>query len=804
MAFIKHLLSTNEVLLIDGAMGTQLQEKGMPSNANPAQFALENKNIIKQIHIDYLKAGTNIIITSTFGGNRYKLPSDISVHEYNKSMAEVAKEAIKDSGLTHPMFVAGDLGPTGLLLRPLGEADPQTIFHAYQEQVLGLYAGGVDIIFIETQFDLAEARLAVAAAKSVCDLPIFVSMTFEGATSLTGTSPKVFAATMENLGVHAIGVNCGAGPEEMLPIVEELLANSNLPVFAEPNAGLPELINNETVFRLPAEPFAELTYKIAQKGALMLGGCCGTGPKHIANLKKLLENGIDDEQFIKRRNDNAVRITSRSQLVSIGEAHSLKLIGERINPTGKKALSAEFQNSSIGLAMQYADEQINAGANLLDVNVGAAHVDEAVFLPYIVEQLTSKYTIPLVLDSSNSDALKYAILTYPASCLVNSISGEENKMEELAPTAKLLGSPTVLLPLKGKNLPTTSKDRIIIIEDLVKKALDLGLRKELLLIDVLALTAASDPYAPKAALETLEFCRKNKLATTIGLSNISFGLPAREIINSSFLSLAAASGLNSCIANPENKKFKESFDSVNLLLNHDKNAENFIKNYANYSSQNQGQVLEKKEEEKLEENLENAIIKGDKENIINLLEKELAQGAKAFDIINSNLIPALNIVGEKYEKKEYFLPQLLRSAETMQKAFKFLKPLLSSDAALEKATIILATVEGDIHDIGKNIVGLVLENHGYKVIDLGKDVKAQAILEAAKEHQVHAVGLSALMTTTMPRMEEFTKLLKEDGFNCKVWIGGAVVTQDYAEYIGADAYAKDAVSTVRILENILK
>ncbi len=805
MSLIKQLLDENVFLLIDGAMGTQLQEKGMPSTANPAEFAMENKDIIKQVHTDYLNAGTNIIITSTFGGNKYKLPSSLSAYDYNKAMAKVAREAIEESKLSQPMFVAGDIGPTGKLLRPLGEGEPQELFEVYQEQAKGLADGGVDLIFIETQFDIAEARIAVAATKSVCSLPIFVSMTFEGETSLTGSSPKVFAATMENMGVTAIGVNCGAGPEEMLPIVEELLKHSNVPVFAEPNAGLPELINNETVFRLPAEPFAEITYKIAEKGALMLGGCCGTSPKHISCLRDLIQSKpLDKSKFTQRRSEKGVRITSRSELVTIGADHSIALIGERINPTGKKLLSAEFQNSSVNLAMQYAEEQIEAGANLLDVNVGAAHVDEPVFLPYMVEQLISKYTMPLVVDSSNTQALLNAIPVYPASCLVNSISGETGRMEALAEYLKLWGCPTILLPLQGSDLPKTAKDRIAIIEKLVASAQSYGLGKDMLVVDVLALTAASDPTAPKAALETLEYCRKNGLATTIGLSNISFGLPARELINASFLGLAAASGLDSCIGNPSNARFKESLDSVNLLLGHDKEASNFIDCYANYTAQAGAQTQAKVEKNESQEiSLENAIIKGDKENILPLIEEELAKGSEAFDIINTNLIPALNIVGEKYEKKEYFLPQLLRSAETMQKAFKFLQPMLAQGKSIEKAIVILATVEGDIHDIGKNIVGLVLENHGYKVIDLGKDVKAETILAEAKKHKAHAVGLSALMTTTMPRMQEFTELLKNDDFNCKVWIGGAVVTQDYSDYINADAYAQDAVSTVKILEKLL-
>lgn len=802
MEHILYYLNKKELLLIDGAMGTQLQAKGMPSNANPAEFAMHNKDIIKQIHIDYLRAGTNCILTSTFGGTKFKLPSSLSVYEYNKAMAQVARIAIQECGMNQPMFVAGDIGPTGLLLRPLGNEEPQTLFDAYKEQAQALADGGVDLLFIETQFDIAEARIAVAAAKSACNLPIFVSMTFEGASSLTGSSPKVFAATMENMKVDAIGVNCGAGPEEMLPIVKELLASSSLPVFAEPNAGLPELINNETVFRLPAKPFAEHTALLAHYGASLLGGCCGTSPEHIATLKKELEKPFDTSLKIERRSSSAVRITSRSEIITLGADYPIRLIGERINPTGKKLLSAEFQASSVKLAMKYAEEQIETGANLLDVNVGAAHVDEVAFLPTVVEELIAKYTTPLVLDSSNAQALIKAIPVYPASCLVNSISGEDMRMETLAPTIKLWGCPTVLLPLKGSTLPATAKDRIAIIDDLLIKAENYGLTKDMLLVDVLALTAASDPTAPKAALETLEYCRKNGLATTIGLSNISFGLPARELINSAFLSLAAAAGLNSCIGNPMNSRFKEELDSVNLLLGHDKQARYFIERYANYTA-NQQNVYVKKEKQVQELTLESAVITGNKENIISLIEEELKKGTEAFNIINEKLIPALNIVGEKYEAKEYFLPQLLRSAETMQQAFKFLKPMLTQDASLQKGKIILATVEGDIHDIGKNIVGLVLENHGYTIIDLGKDVKASTILEEAKKHNVDAVGLSALMTTTMPRMQEFIELMNATNNTYKVFIGGAVVTQDYADSIGADAYAKDAVSTVRILEKIL-
>ena len=805
MSDLRSLLKQQTPLFIDGAMGTMLQSLGMPDGANPAEFCMEQPDIVEKIHLAYLEAGANIILTSTFGGTSFKLPENLNVLEFNEKMALVARNAInKAKQNTHkPLFVAGDIGPVGKFLHPLGELDPQIFINAIREQVRGLVKGGVDLIFIETQFDLAEARAAVAATKMETNLPIFVSMTFEDGVSLTGSTPEVFAATMQNLGVDAIGVNCGAGPEQMLPVVKKLLASSSIPVFAEPNAGLPELINGETVFRLTPDAFAEQTSYIAKEGAFILGGCCGTSPEHIKALQtKVLSLQIEKNT---RQIPYGIRLTSRSSLIHIGKNQPLVMIGERINPTGKKLLSAELQEGKFDLAMQYADEQIALETKVLDVNVGAPNVHEETMLPSLIENLVARVQTPLCIDSSNPQAIIEALPFHPGSALVNSISGEANKMEILAPQCKIWGSPFILLPLTGANLPKTSSERIKIIEDLLKKTEEYQIPRNMIMVDILALTAASDALAPKACIETVKWCDEQQLPTTLGLSNISFGLPARDLVNSSFFAMAAGSGLTSCIANPSNSRIREAMDSANLLLGFDTNAENFTNSYAKWTAQNQTDAKNTKTVKVGAKTLEEAVILGAKDHIIEMVDEELKKGADPFTLVRERLIPAIQQVGVLYEKKEYFLPQLLRSASTMQKAFAHVKPLLEeSGENNNRPKILLATVQGDIHDIGKNIVGLLLSNHGYEVIDLGKDIPAEIIVEEAQKHKVKIIGLSALMTTTMPRMEDTIKLVKEKNLDCKVMVGGAVVTPEYAKSIGADGYSVDAVEAVRVAKELLK
>lgn len=805
---IKEALKQKKYLIMDGACGTMLQAHGMTPNDSPADFCLARQDVLRKVHTAYAVAGADILLTATFGGTRYKLPAHVDVVDFNRTMARAARQAVAEAGQNRPLFVAGDIGPTGHFVQPLGDVSPADMVSALREQVRGLVEGGVDLILIETQFDLAEVRAAVAAVRMESDVPLFVSMTFEQGLTLTGTSPEIFAATMQNMGVDAIGVNCGAGPEQMLGVVQSLAASGML-VFAEPNAGLPELVDGETVFRLAPQPFAEKTLALVQAGAHIVGGCCGTSPEHIRALCMALEHADATSLSVAPPAPEGVCLTSRSSLVRLGGQEPIVLFGERINPTGKKALSAEFQAGGFDLAMRYAAEQIEAGARVLDVNVGAPQVNEVAYLPALVERLVARFQSPLSLDSPNAEALAQALPWHPGSALINSISGEAGRMEKLGPLCRLWGSPFVLLPLEGSSLPTSAAERIAVIQNLVRQAEALGLARRLMVVDVLALTAASDASAPAQCLDTLRWCRENGLATTVGLSNISFGMPARDLVNATFLAMAAGAGLNSCIGNPANVRLREAVDTANVLMGHDPQARHFIASYAEWkpgapASAVLGQAGPGGPAVAL--SLEQAVIKGEKESIVALVQEELAQGAEPFALVRERLIPAITEVGARYERKEYFLPQLLRSAETMQTAFAFLKPLLeqNSDQSTRKRVILLATVEGDIHDIGKNIVALLLGNHGYEVIDLGKDVKAADILQAAQKHRAEIIGLSALMTTTMPRMEDTVRLLREQGLGCRVMVGGAVVTAEYARSIGADGYAADAVEAVRLAARLLE
>jgi len=801
MSDIKTMLQSGKILILDGAMGTMLQSSGLPDGTCPERFCLDNPHTLKEIHQAYVDAGADILTTCTFGGNEFKLPPEIDVLHFNKTMAEIAVSASASAG--RKVFVAGNVGPTGHFVRPLGQLEPSRLISSFRQQIRGLIQGGIDCILIETQFDLAEARAAVIAAKLECTLPIIVSMTFEQGVSLTGSSPEVFVETMQNLGVLAIGTNCSAGPEQMLSIVEQMLKYSDLPIMVEPNAGLPELINGKTVFRLNPENFAEKTAIFAVNGAQILGGCCGTTPKHIRALKDAVCN-IESKRCKLASASGTIAITSRSNIVKIGQGQALTLIGELINPTGKKKLTEEFQVGQLGLALKYAEEQIQLGVGLIDVNVGAPLVDESILLPELAIRLIERINIPLSLDSSNMDAIANALPYCPGSALVNSISGEDGRMEILGALCRDYGSPFILLPLRGKKLPVKASERIAIIEDLLAKADAMGIPRRLIMVDVLALAVSSKAEAGAECLETIRWCRQEKLATTIGLSNVSFGLPARGLLNATYLALALGAGLSSCIANPRDVRLREVFAASNVLLGRDKNAQSFIANYAKWSSDTNNSIQNNIADSVEIKSVEEAVIKGAKEDILALVEKELENGVNPFDLVQEKLIPAITKVGDLYEKKEYFLPQLIRSAETMQEAFKRLKPLLEAQKGKEKEiVIVLATVEGDIHDIGKNIVALLMGNHGFRVIDAGKDVKAEDIVALALKHNAQIIGLSALMTTTMVRMEDTIKIIKEKKLPMRVIIGGAVVTQAFADAIGADAYSPDAVNAVRTAKKLL-
>ena len=795
----RQALNLGRPLLLDGAMGTMLQASGLPVGMSPEQYCMESPQVLRGIHKAYLDAGADLLTTCTFGGNPFKLPKNLDVFAFNRRMAEVAREAARDAG--RPVFVAGNVGPSGQFAKPLGPVEPRDLIAAFAAQIRGLVAGGADLIFVETQFDLAEARAAVVAARQECDLPVMVSMTFEQGVSLTGSSPAIFAETMQNLGVDVVGTNCSLGPDQMLPVLRELLSACACPVMAEPNAGLPELRGNVTVFPLGPEEFARKTAAFAGLGARILGGCCGTTPQHLAALSRTLR-GMECALPETPRRDG-ICLTSRSQLVRIGVDEPLVVIGERINPTGKKALTQELQEGRFYTALQLADQQVEAGAGVLDVNVGASLVDETVLLPDLVQRLAGRLTLPLSLDSSNAEAIAKALPYCPGSFLVNSISGEADRMDVLGPLCRDYGAPFILLPLQGAKLPVRAAERIRIVEHLLERAAALGIPRRLVMVDILALAVSSKAEGGRQCLQMARWCRSQGLPTTLGLSNISFGLPARELLNATFLSMAVGAGLTSCIANPSATRLREAVDAMRVLGAHDPHAESFIASYAEWKPAG-GAVLRRNGGGGAAKTLGEAVLNGDKENVLPLLDAELEAGADPFVLVQDTLIPAITEVGARYERREYFLPQLIRAAETMQTAFAHLKPRLEANRGQkERPVIVMATVEGDIHDIGKNIVALLLGNHGFDVVDAGKDVPAEAIVACALEHNARIIGLSALMTTTMVRMEDTIRLIRERDLPIKVMVGGAAVTQAFADAIGADAYCPDAVCAVRAAKNFV-
>ena len=797
-AFRKRL-DASRPIVFDGGMGSLLQARGLRPGESPEIFGLAHPDAVQAIHREYAASGAEVVTTNTFGASKFKLPAGVSVREANARLAAMARATVGDG-----VFVAGSVGPTGTMIAPLGPTPFREVVAALREQIQGLVDGGVDLILAETQFDLAEARAVVVAAREVTDLPVGVSMTFEDGVSLTGTTPEVFAHTMNAMGVDLLGSNCSAGPEALVAVARRLLQVAAMPVLIEPNAGLPELVDGATVFRLAPGPFADALAPLVEEGVLVLGGCCGTTPAHIQSLARALAGRAASRPRVRPR----LAVTSRAEAVVVDLESPCRIIGERINPTGKADLTADLQSGAVGRAVALAEEQVAQGADILDINVGAPMVDEEWMLPAVVEAVSRRLPTPLCLDSSNAEALRRGLESYPAAPLINSISGEPGRMELLAPLCRDYGAPCILLPLQAKKLPVEAADRIAIIDTLLEKAMALGLPRHLILVDALALTVSSKPQAARACLEVIAHCRRLGLPCTLGLSNISFGLPARELVNATFLTMALGAGLASCIANPGSVRLQEALSAAEVLLGSDAQAGRFIERYAAWQPGSGAaaaapEVALKSDASDGLTPVGQAIVQGKSERIASLLLSRIDEGADPFALVHDEMIPAIMRVGEKYERKEYFLPQLLQSAETMQTGFAAIRHLLAQDARATKGVVVMATVEGDIHDIGKNIVCLMLRNHGYTVIDLGKDVPAQRIVDAAQEHQAHIIGLSALMTTTMVRMEDTVRLVHERGLNVRIMVGGAVVTQSFADRIGADGYSVDAVAAVRLADDLM-
>jgi len=778
------ILKSGKFLFLDGGMGTMLQDAGIDSGHNPEILGITNPDIIIDIHRAYVESGSDIIYANTFGANKFKLDgTGYTVEQVIGKAIENAKTASKGKAL-----VALDIGPIGQLLEPTGKLTFEEAYECYKQQVLS--AENADLIVLETMTDLYEVKAAVLAAKENSDKPVFVTMTFEeNQRTFTGVSVECMAVLLQSLDVDAIGVNCSLGPDELYPIVKKLSEYTNLPLIVKANAGLPDPVTNK--FMITPEHFAESNYKIADLGVRIFGGCCGTTPEHI----KALVKRINQHTPIKRQYIPQARVCSAVNCVEINQP---RIIGERINPTGKKLFKQALLDNNIDYILNQAIEQVHAGADILDINVGLPSIDEKSMMIRVVKAVQSIVDVPLQLDSTIPEVLEAGLRVYNGKPIVNSVNGEDESIERILPLVKKYGASVVGLTLDKNGIPKTSQGRFAIAEKILKKALEYGIPKEDVYIDCLTLTASAEQ---EGVMETLNALKRVKeelgLKTVLGVSNISFGLPNRELITRTFLTMALHNGLDLPIINPNIDSITGAVRAYKLLKGIDKNSVEFINIYGQANSSTP--VKSEKKDMDIFYALEN----GMKNDGIRIT-RELLENNDPMSVINDYLVPALDIAGDKFEKGKIFLPQLILTAGTAQACFEVIKEKIvqKGDKPISKGKIVLATVKGDIHDIGKNIVKVLLESYGYDVIDLGKDVDKSEVLKSALENRVKLVGLSALMTTTLNSMEETIALLNKEYPECKTVVGGAVLTPDYAEKIHADFYAKDAKETVDIAGKI--
>jgi len=776
-------------------MGTELQKRGMPDGACPEAWCLENPRVVSEVHADYKRAGADVVYTCTFGANRIKLSEYKirNVREVNMELARLARRAVGKG-----VLVAGDIGPTGLFVEPFGDCSFEAAVNIYKEQVRGLLDGGVDIFAVETMMDIQEARAALIAVKELTKAFTIVTMTFEkGGKTLNGTDPLTALITLQGLGADAVGANCSQGPAGMLEMVARLKPYASVPLVAKPNAGMPELKDEKTVFSMDPREFASFGRAFISKGVNMLGGCCGTTPAHIRALAGRIKNAGTKKPVLV----SLGAVSSARKTVLLGHDKPLTVVGECINPTGKKMLQAELREGRMALVRQFAKDQEKKGAELLDVNAGLAGADEKKLMTSFIDLLSVITDLPLVIDSSDAGVLEAALRIYPGRALINSISGEKQKLRKLLPVARKYGAMFIALPIDDKGVAESFEKRKKIINAIISEAKKKGFTDSDMVVDGLVLTVSSNPGAAVETMKTVSWASRGLgLQTIVGLSNISFGLPRRPRVNADFLSMLQANGLTMALLNPLDEEVMSGKRSSDLLMSKDKDAALYI---AHCGASPDKKVSGTGHQEPPETMVGRAIIEGNREEIIALIEGALKKGTDPYTLVDDVMIPAINKVGELFDKKECFLPQLIASAETMKKAFDHLQGYLKKGDSrqIAKTAVILATVKGDIHDIGKNIVSLLLKNHGFQVIDLGKDVTAEAIVREAKRHKSPIVGLSALMTTTMVNMKEVVELAGKQGLKCRFLLGGAVVTKAYAESLGAE-YAGDGVEAVRVVKQI--
>ena len=802
----------SRVVVLDGATGTNLQKAGMPTGVCPEQWILEHPQALIDLQRTYVEAGTDIVYAPTFTASRIKLEEyglADRLEEMNRALVALSREAVAGSGA----LVAGDLTMTGKQLAPIGDLPFETLVEVYKEQARVLADAGVDLFVVETMMSLQETRAALIAIREVCDLPVMASLTYESdGRTLYGTDAKTAMVVLQSLGADAVGLNCSTGPMEMVSAVEQMREVANIPVLAKPNAGLPQLEDGVTVYRMTPEEFATAGTALVEAGASIVGGCCGTTPAHIKALADAVKGMPAPEIPTEKKR---LLATERSVL-EIDLDGSFLVVGERINPTGKKALQAELREGSLDLVCRMAAEQEENGAAILDVNMGMNGIDEKEMMLAAIEELTTASSLPLCLDSSNVEVLEAALRIYPGRALVNSVSLESEKINRLLPVVAKYGAMFILLPLSDEGIPATVEEKRGIVRTILERAYALGFTKEDIVVDGLTATVGANPDAALECFDTIHYCRNELgLATICGLSNISFGLPNRPFVNTAFLTMAIQQGLTMAIANPSQDLLMNAAFASDMLLHKPDSDIRYISRmqvYEKHLAEKEASAQPVKKKAIVQESASDGetdaifscVLKGDKKHIVAKVEEALAAGEQPGDIISGKLIPAINDVGDKFEKQIYFLPQLIASASAMQTAIEHLEPLLArGDENSETATIVIATVEGDIHDIGKYLVVLMLKNYGYNVIDLGKDVAAEMIVNTAIKEQARIIGLSALMTTTMMRMKDVVELAKEKGCESKIIIGGACITESFAQEIGADGYSADAASCVKLVQKLL-
>ncbi len=780
MNFLQDL---KEFLLFDGAMGTMIQRKNL--TGIPELYAITNPEDILEIHKLYVEAGSHVITSNTFQANRVKLEGS------GYTPAQIIQAAVKLAKKANPKYVALDMGPTGQLMEPVGEFTFEEAYELYKEQVIAGVSAGADLILVETLSDLYEAKAAILAAKENSNLPVICSFTFqEDGRTFLGTTPETVVLTLQGLGVDAIGLNCSLGPKELLGLVSDYVKYAKVPILVQPNAGMPREEQGQTTYDISPEEFSDAMKQMAQMGVKMLGGCCGTSPEYIRLVIKSLE-GLSPQNTVPR---TVTAVTSSTKTVFIDDG--ITLIGERINPTGKKKLKEALRSQNLDYIIGEAIDQVKAGADILDVNAGLPEIDEPAMLRRLVKEISAVTSAPLQIDSADPVAIEAAARVYNGRPLINSVNGKQEVMDAIFPIAKKYGAVLVGLALDDDGIPETASGRLAVARKIIDTAARYGIPREDILIDCLVLTASSHQ---KQVIETVkaitEVKRELGVKTVLGVSNVSFGMPNRPLLNSAFLAATFGAGLNAPIINPLSKDIMDMVNAFKVINGQDVDGERFIAAYSGGDEQKPVQA-------NTTLTINDIIIEGRKEEARGAVS-ELLKSEKALEIVDKYLIPSLDVVGDRYERGEIFLPQLIRSAETVKNAFDVLKSTLETDGTnISKGKILLATVKGDIHDIGKNIVKVLLENYGYEIVDLGKDVAVEDIVDAAKREDIKLIGLSALMTTTVRAMKETIDALKASGLTCKVMVGGAVLNPEYAELVGADFYAKDARDGIEIASKV--